>query len=263
MFAFSTCVCLKFGDAPGIYLGRTIQWANTPQRASIEFPFIDLLHDGSTSFRYLPAIFLTAASGMAIQGAKAYGTQVYPAGFDPPCNAYEFSSSSHHPESTYFTAKAENNTALIETLFRTNMLEKPEEFPMQFFVNATNQPIFADGLSCDMYTTFWNTTLAQGANAPVPVSGTVRARFSVFDKALDKEMIWADAVGVRVDLSFIEHGPISCEGLKGYSGPGEQKVEMVEGMESKTAQNASFTPSYRMQSVFAEYPITAMNKARV
>jgi hypothetical protein len=200
---------------------------------------------------------------MVIQGAQVYGTQVYPAAFDPPCNPYEFSASSHHPGSTYFTARAENDTALMETLFQISVLERLEEFPIQFFVNATNQPVFADGLSCDMYTTFWNTTLAQGANAPVPVSGTVRAGLSIFDKAPGKEMTWENAVGVRVDLAFLENGPISCEGLQGYSGPGEQKVELANSMESKTAQNASFTPSYHMQSVLAEYPITAMNKARV
>jgi hypothetical protein len=198
---------------------------------------------------------------MVIQGAQVYGTQVYPASFDPPCNPYEFSASSRHSESTYFTTKATNDTALMETLFQASVLEKPEEFPIQFFVNATNQPVFADGLSCDMYTTFWNTTLAQGANAPVPVSGTVRAGLSIFDKTPGKEMTWENVVGIRVDMAFLEDGPISCEGLRGYSGPGEQKVELADCSESKITQNASFTPSYRMQSVLADYPITAMNKA--
>jgi hypothetical protein len=237
-------------------------------RASIEFPFVDLLGDGSSSFRYSPALFITASHALAIQGAQVYGTKVYPAVFDPPCNAYEYVSNnvgSAKPGSTYLTAKAnDSRSAVLDSVFSTSHIKDPAAFPMQYFVNATNQPIFTDGKSCDMYTTFYNTSLAQGANAPVPVSGTVRTKLpSVFDK----EMLWADAIGIRVDLAFVEHGPLSCQDLKGYSGPGEQKVELADvpekmsGTEAEAPQNSSFTPSYNLQTLMAGSSVTAMDKA--
>ena len=99
----------------------------------------------------------------------------------------------------------------------------PREFPMQFFVNATNQPSFGDGKICDEYVRFFDTEISKGEYAAVPVTGTVRAKLNVFPDA----MTWENAVGVRVDSAFIEGHLASCEGLRGYTGTGEQDVEIA------------------------------------
>ena len=55
----------------------------------ITFPFIDLLGDGYSNFRYTGFIYLPADNAIAIGGAKAYGETVLPAFFDPPDAPYE------------------------------------------------------------------------------------------------------------------------------------------------------------------------------
>lgn len=203
-------------------------------RASIDFPFVDLLGDGQTSFRWSPTMFISANAPMAIAGAGEYGTTVYPSTFDPECNAYESTESG----ATYLKiAGGDSNDVFIDTLFEANEPFKlnPGTFPMQFFVNATNQPSFGDGTICDEYVRFFDTEISQGEHAAVPVTGTVRAKLNVFAE----EMTWENAVGVRVDTAFIEGHLVSCEGLKGYTGTGEQDVEIAKPISESAKGNLS------------------------
>lgn len=158
-----------------------------------------------------------------MQGAGEYGTTVYPSIFDPECNAYEHSSS----EDTYLNVKGsiDSQDGFIDTLFSSseNSLLNPIDFPMQFFVNTTNQPSFGDGKVCDEYIRYFNMGISKGDYAAVPVSGSVKAKTQPFPE----EMSWTDTVGVRVDSAFVENHMVSCEGLRGYTGTGEQKVETV------------------------------------
>lgn len=49
----------------------------------INFPFIDVLHDGYSTFRYAPLNFLDPLAIVAVLGSALYGTQVVPSRFDP------------------------------------------------------------------------------------------------------------------------------------------------------------------------------------
>jgi hypothetical protein len=192
-------------------------------------------------------MFITAGASMALQGAGEYGTTVYPSTFDPECNAYEH----HESGGTYLKVKStvEGEEMFIDTLFSEAKATSAElsQFPMQFFVNTTNQPSFADGKICDEYIRFYDTSLSKGEFAAVPVRGTVRMKMNLFDK----EMTWPNALGVRVDSAFIENHMVSCEGLRGYTGrTGEQQVE-IAGASSTTIKyswssvaNATFLPLY-------------------
>jgi hypothetical protein len=192
-------------------------------------------------------MFISAIAHIAIKGAGEYGTTVYPSTFDPECNAYEYRKSG----GTYLTVKSivEGEEMYIDTLFKDSHehLVKSTDFPMQFFVNTTNQPSFADGKICDEYIRFYDTTLSKGEFAAVPVRGSVRAKMNLFDK----EMAWPNALGVRVDSAFVENHMVSCEGLRGYTGrTGEQHVE-IAGASSSTIRyswssvaNATLLPLY-------------------
>jgi hypothetical protein len=155
---------------------------------------------------------------MAIHGAEEYGTKVYPAAFDPPCNPYE---SLADNEGTYFNAKSVSGEEMMETVFQIAN-RGIESFPVDFFVNATNQPSFADGTICDEYVRFFNTSLSRGEHAPVPVIGKIKTKTNLFQG----EHIWESAVGMRIDTAFLENHLVSCESLRGYTGVGEQGVKL-------------------------------------
>ncbi|KAJ4331574.1 hypothetical protein N0V95_009854, partial [Ascochyta clinopodiicola] len=107
-------------------------------RTGIEFPFLDLLGDG-TSFKWAPSMLMSAGHDIALKGAMDYGTNVFPAHFDPPCDAYRRAADG----STLFTASADDGRAAISTLFAP--AAAPPLYPLSFFANITNQPTFADG----------------------------------------------------------------------------------------------------------------------
>lgn len=52
------------------------------------YPFIDLLGDGKSNYRWTPTIFLPPIP-LIIGGAEAYGERAIASTFDPPCDAYE------------------------------------------------------------------------------------------------------------------------------------------------------------------------------
>ncbi|KAH6629143.1 hypothetical protein C7974DRAFT_376024 [Boeremia exigua] len=124
-------------------------------RAGIEFPFLDILGDGHTSFRWAPALLLSAGHSIAVGGAREYGTEVLESEFAPACDAY--ASVAGAPGATTFEAVAEAGAAYVRTRF-----EKAEGgVGLEFFRNVTNQPSFADGRSCDNMVRLFNTSVTQ------------------------------------------------------------------------------------------------------
>lgn len=83
------------------------------QRAGLEFPFVDVLNDGHSAFRWAANMLITAGSP-AVGGSEAFGVKVHPAAFDPVCNAYRrpASSSGSAPGVSTFRAweVAQSNT---------------------------------------------------------------------------------------------------------------------------------------------------------
>ncbi|XPS73132.1 hypothetical protein M3J09_005285 [Ascochyta lentis] len=169
-------------------------------RAGIEFPFLDLLNDG-TSFKWAPSLLMSAGHSIALQGARDYGTAVFPATFDPPCDAYR-----RVGETTAFDAVADQGETWVHTSFA---LASSPLYSLQFFMNVTNQPTFADGKTCDNMVRLFNTSVTRGVEA---VRGSVRAKIAPFGE----ERVWEGVEGIRLDSAFVENNYLPCEGFSGY-----------------------------------------------
>ncbi|KAK4235899.1 hypothetical protein C8A03DRAFT_36222 [Achaetomium macrosporum] len=182
-------------------------------RVGFEFPFLDLLGDGYSSFRWAPAQLISATNEIALEGSRKYGTIVSPAEYVPLCDAYRRMANG----ATYF-----KGTSLTSSdLFELEMAEIPHPtrnlYPLELFKNITNQPTFANGLSCDNMIRLFNTTMSVAEYAPVPVHGRVRARAFPFQ---GDEKEWVDIYGVQVATPFIENNYLDCRTMQGYSGTG-------------------------------------------
>ncbi|KAH7074124.1 hypothetical protein FB567DRAFT_190305 [Paraphoma chrysanthemicola] len=176
-------------------------------RTGIEFPFLDLLGDNITSFKWAPSMLMTAGHEIALKGAMDYGTNVFASTFDPPCDAYRSVPRSRDSSTTHFSAKSsEAGAASISTLFSSI---NQEIFPFEFFKNVTNQPTFADGKTCDNMIRLFDTNVTTSIE---PVTGTVKAKIAPFTE--EKE--WASVYGLRMDTAFIENNYLPCENFRGY-----------------------------------------------
>ncbi|KZM27443.1 uncharacterized protein EKO05_0010688 [Ascochyta rabiei] len=173
-------------------------------RTGIEFPFLDLFADG-TSYKWAPSLLMTAHHDTALKGALDYGTAVFPAQFDPPCDAYRRAPHGR----TSFAASAVDGKAAVSTLFAPTTA--PPLYPLNFFKNVTNQPTFADGKTCDNMIRLFNTSVTTGIES---VRGRVRAKIAPFGE----ERVWEGVEGVRLDSAFIENNYLPCEGFRGYGG---------------------------------------------
>ncbi|EJT77428.1 hypothetical protein GGTG_07340 [Gaeumannomyces tritici R3-111a-1] len=186
-------------------------------RVSLEFPFIDLLGDGYTSFRWAPEMLLSASNPMAISGSVDYGTKAHPATFDPECDGYKASPDSSC--TTTFTASAPATGASFSLSVSPDAYGAPFELPVAFFVNATNQPTFANGTACsNMIRMFDQSLFSDGRGAdPRPVAGTIAV--AGMGPGL---LSWSEAdaprqaFGIQVATPFAENNYIPCHNLQGY-----------------------------------------------
>jgi hypothetical protein len=154
---------------------------------------------------------MSAGHEIALKGAADYGTNVFPATFEPECNAYRAVPNAEKPGTTHFSARSLDSTASLTTLFAPTE-ESP--FPLSFFKNFTNQPTFADGKTCDNMIRLFNTSLTTAPNGIERVKGTVRANILPFGG----EREWSNVHGLRMDTAFIENNYLDCEGFRGYAG---------------------------------------------
>lgn len=185
------------------------------------FPFLDLLGDGYSSFTWAPAQMISNNVEAAIEGSKAYGTTVTAAAFQPNCEAYMSAASGNGHGAVSFSANATDGTntfamLAFSPLDSSNTQSNP--FPLALYQNITNQPIFANGTQCDRQIRLFNSTLNQGAYAPVPVKGTISSNMSPMDAVAGQGL--ADVFGMLIDTPFIEYNGLDCQSLKGYSGTG-------------------------------------------
>ncbi|KAJ4298870.1 hypothetical protein N0V90_004113 [Kalmusia sp. IMI 367209] len=180
-------------------------------RTGIEFPFVDLLNDNNTSFKWAPSLLMTAGHEIALKGAADYGTNTLPASFEPGCDAYRAVPKAKKPGTTYFSARSLNSAESLTALFSST---EDELFPLDFFKNFTNQPTFADGKTCDNMIRLFNTSLTTAPNGIERVKGTVRATIHPFNG----EHEWSNVYGLRMDTAFIENNYLNCEDFRGYSG---------------------------------------------
>ena len=188
--------------------------SHRPQRASFNFPFVDLLGDGYTSFLWTPSQLISSDNLAAIQGGQNYGQVIYPATFDPPCDAYR---AGPRKCDTYLkTTDTNSSDTFVEIQFAaiTNRAKFP--YTLSFFKNITNQPIFGDGRVCDKQIRFFNTSISAAPFEPRFVKGTVSANLPPMPRVTKKRGV--DYYGIQVDTAFIEINDIVCSTLQGYNG---------------------------------------------
>ncbi|KAH8722949.1 hypothetical protein GQ44DRAFT_621528 [Phaeosphaeriaceae sp. PMI808] len=176
-------------------------------RAGIEFPFLDLLGDNSSSFKWAPSLLMTAGHDIALKGAMDYGTNTFAAIFDPPCDAYQSVPTVKEPRTTSLNAEAD--AASVSVIFSSTL---DEPFPLSFFKNITNQPIFADGKTCANMIRLFNTSATTAPNRIESVKGSVKANIPPFVG----EQEWADVYGIRLATAFIENNYLPCADFRGY-----------------------------------------------
>jgi hypothetical protein len=153
---------------------------------------------------------MTAGHEIALNGAAEYGTNTFPASFEPGCDAYRAVPKSKDPGTTSFSARSVGGLEHLSTLFS---LTDEEEFPLSFFKNFTNQPTFADGKTCDNMIRLFNTSVTTVGKGIERVKGTVRANIHPFAK----EQAWSNVYGLRLDTAFIENNYLDCESFRGYT----------------------------------------------
>lgn len=152
---------------------------------------------------------ITASNEDAISGSEAYGTKVHPSSFQPECDAY-----AAWEGGTSFHAKSEDAEVALSYRPYEASPGDSSSFPMQFYKNVTNQPIFIDGASCCQQLRFFDTRLSTGAYAPVRVKARIEARLGPFTDGLTLKGVDA----IQLLTPFVENNYVSCESLKGSDG---------------------------------------------
>lgn len=179
------------------------------KRVGFEFPFLDFLGDGYSSFRWAPAQLISSDHDIAVEGSRAYGTAVSRATWDPPCDAYRVLSQA--PQAPlYFLGTAEHG----QTVELTMAAVTSAHWPLELFKNVTNQPTFANGTTCGQMIRLFDTTLSAGEFAPRHVRGSVRAA-NVFPFE-GEDRLWDRVYGIQLATPFIEHNHVDCRALQSY-----------------------------------------------
>ncbi|KAI4698509.1 hypothetical protein J4E81_005732 [Alternaria sp. BMP 2799] len=179
-------------------------------RGGIEFPFLDLLGDNATSFKWTPSLVMSAENVIALKGAADYGIKTYPSLFEPACDAYSAIPDAKEPRTTSFEAtSAEAGAASISMRLS---LTSEEKYPLGFFMNVTNQVMFGDGKQCDNMIRLFNTSLTTSPNKIETVKGTVKTKGFPFESEQEFEC----AYGIRFSSAFIENNYLPCENFRNY-----------------------------------------------
>lgn len=178
------------------------------QSIHILYPFVDILSDGYSSFVYQEYLLLTSTSTIAITGTEVYGTVVVPATFQPELEAYEYAK---NRDCDPIELKAFTN--LSTTAPAASMIFEPIDevapWPMEFYVDVTNQPITTLGVLCDEQVTMFNTSLSEGRNTPMGIIGDVEILNEYVTGGTG--MFEAKGVfGVKVDIAFVEFPGSTC-----------------------------------------------------
>ena len=144
-------------------------------------------------------------------GAEKYGTNTIRSFFEPSCDAYQAVPNAE-PGTTAFGAKSilANKASII----MRQSLTTDSPYPLSFFKNITNQPIFADGKTCDQQIRLFNTRLTTSPFKIDTVKGSVSAKIPPFDG----KQQWNNVYGIRLATAFIENNYLPCEQFRGYDG---------------------------------------------
>lgn len=215
-------------------------------------------------------MFLTSTNEMGINGSREYGGEVYPATFEPACDAYAPVAASKDG-STYFSASAGNTS--LKAMFAPVHAQKQAQLPALFFKKVVNQPVFGDGKFCNAQLRMFNASLSTGTYVPKAISASVRVTMpTIFTQAPGGQMYWNEAVGMQVDTPFIEQHLVSCEGFRGYIWEDDNPVSEREGSRTTAGMReeegwgkrnqtiALQSPALTLATMLAKYAVTPANK---
>lgn len=178
----------------------------------MEFPFLDILGDGYSSFRWAATMMITASNQAAIDGSRGYGINALPAQFDPPCDAYKATAAGFSMAARTVNATDPANSRRLAVTTRACAEAPP--YPLSFVRNVTNQPTLANAGACDNYLRLYNTSNTLPPHDPVPVRGSVATNL----EPLKGDSEWPDVHGWNFATAFLEPPvPSNCESLRGFA----------------------------------------------
>lgn len=169
------------------------------QRSALEFPFLDILGNGYSNFRWAATMMITSTAQAAITGSEGLGLTIYPSTFEPACDPYApqpdgslllrstSASGGGGGGGKFMTVQTAPSPALVP-------------YPLTFIRNVTNQPAFANTSVCDNYLRLYNTTNGAAPHAPLPVVGNVVADID----PLEGNQTWNGVYGWNYATAFIE-----------------------------------------------------------
>lgn len=192
----------------------------------VTFPFIDLLGDGYSNFRYTSYIYLSPSIPQATHGTEAYGITTRPAFFDPPDAPYRSTHVYNKDEMIFavYTLASSSSAPRRYThqsvaSFRFHDTPSISPFPLSFYKNVTNQPLFGNNSNlCDNMVSFWNTTISVSPNSPLGVVGGIMVPPAVLPR---RKRLYRSVRGIRAQRAFLENNYRDCKELKGYGGTGD------------------------------------------
>ncbi|KAK6833271.1 hypothetical protein PG987_007965 [Apiospora arundinis] len=167
-------------------------------RSGLEFPFLDILGNGYSNFKWAATMMITSTAQAAISGSENLGLTIYPSAFEPACDPY-----APQADGTMLMHSESVSPAGAAAKFMTVQTRASPEivpYPMAFIRNVTNQPAFANTSSCDNYLRLYNTTNGAAPHAPQPVLGTVVASLDPFTS----NQTWTGVYGWNYATAFIE-----------------------------------------------------------
>lgn len=152
---------------------------------------------------------ISSDNDLALAGSRDYGTVVSATAFQPGCEAYERSANG----SSSFAGQATDGSGTYAAVSFAPLAQGVSSpFPLGFYQNITNQPIFANGTQCDNQIRLFNSTI----NEPQEVKVTVFSNLAPMDASAGVK----DMFGMVIDTPFVEFNGLDCQTLKGYSGTG-------------------------------------------
>ncbi|KAK7934836.1 hypothetical protein PG985_000331 [Apiospora marii] len=164
-------------------------------RSALEFPFLDILGNGYSNFRWAATMMITSTAQSAISGSQGLGLTIYPSTFEPACDPY-----APQPDGSLLLQSSSSTGGKFMTV-QTAPSPAMVPYPLTFIRNVTNQPAFANTSVCDNYIRLYNTTnSAAGPHAPLPVVANVVANID----PLEGNQTWTGVYGWNYATAFIE-----------------------------------------------------------
>ncbi|KAF1817342.1 hypothetical protein P152DRAFT_478339 [Eremomyces bilateralis CBS 781.70] len=202
---------------------------------SIEFPFLDHLHDGHTSFRKKSALLVSPSQRWTLLGPWNDDLRILETDFDPSCGAYADIDGAFHvdaPAQPLFRFPPPGSPmvrSMFESVFRESLPSEavPIGFRpfaddlLRFVTNVTNQPEFGPTGECDISKHLYTTPLsAMGPGGLRIMRGNVSAGAQMVCEDKEPECALGggglfDGIACVAGNKYDDKTP-DCKGLRGW-----------------------------------------------